>query len=132
MAQTDPQSPQKRSPPDQEIQPPAWAGEKPVLIAEAEDIVPRRTFRVWYDQAEAERSGDGRLRRDRRLLFRIEQVDSGQQVDAFGSWEDVEAWHGRTVISAGWRVLNPVPELGQQPKEAPQEAPEGLQAEPQE
>jgi hypothetical protein len=47
------------------------------------------------------------------LPFRVEQVDSGTQVAALASWEEVEAWHERTVISAGWRMVNALPDLGE-------------------
>ncbi len=105
--------PDRPSQPDEENRRPAWAVPRAILLAEVEDIVSRRSFRAWYVGAEAERSVDGLRWRERPLPFRIEQVDSGRQLGAFGSWSEIEAWHERTVISAGWRIVNALPELGE-------------------
>jgi hypothetical protein len=117
------------SPAPEGVERPAWAAATTILVAEVEDIVARRTFRVWFDGDEAARPVDG-LRRDRRRPFRIEQTDSAREVGAFTAWEEVDAWRERTVISPGWRIVTPLSEVGERTTAPPDDVPPSI-AEPQ-
>jgi hypothetical protein len=95
-------------------EPPAAVGWSKVLVAEAEDLVSRRMFRVWYDRRDDAQNGRRyRLRRKRTTPFLVEDVGVAAIVAMLGSWKDVLAWHDRTVISPGWRIVTQPSDLGE-------------------
>jgi hypothetical protein len=85
-----------------------WIEPGTELVATAQDLVSYRRFCVLYDRAEA---GRKRLLRPKPQPFLIHIVGAGGIVAAFETWADVVAWHDRTVISPGWQVLKPLPEM---------------------
>lgn len=123
LPESNPDPRRKRpSPPREGVERPVWAPPTTILVAEVEDIVARRMFRVWFDGDEAARPGDG-LRRDPRRPFRIEETDSAREVGAFTAWKEVDAWRERTVISAGWRMVTPLSEVGERTTAQPDAPP---------
>jgi hypothetical protein len=86
---------------------PDWVRPKTVLIADGEDLVTRRRFRVWYDEVEANLARSRLRRRRRPLPFLIENAETGRLVTALRSWGEVVSWYNDAVISSsGWRILS--------------------------
>lgn len=98
---------------------PEWAGTDTHLIAVAEDLVSGSSYRAWRRPSTPH---TGRFRsRNRPYSFVVERASTGEMIAVFDTWPNVVAWHDRTLISAGWRVL--MPPDAEQPSPAGSDAP---------